>query len=410
MKYKLKEICTVITDGSHWSPQACDDGYPMFSVKDMLEYGFSYENCKRISIADFEKMKSSGCVPQKGDVLIAKDGSYLKEIFVCDETREEAILSSIAIFRPNQRIVTPEYLCYLLKSPKVYNYIKDNCVSGSAVPRIVLKTFKEVEMDVPDLVTQKKRCSILLSIDRKIQTNSKINGNLLDQAKTIFKESFIDNDSVFEWPAVPLKQLVDSTLGGDWGKDSATGNFTTEVYCIRGADIPDVKNGNKGKMPIRFILPKNYQTKALVDGDVVIEISGGSPTQSTGRATVIPQALLDRYDKGMVCTNFCRAIKPKTGLSMFFYFYWQYLYDKGVFFNYENGTTGIKNLDLNGVLSAEEIQMPPLPLIREFDDLCQTLYQQVFSNGLETERLTILRDSLLPKLMSGELDVSKLNL
>ena len=95
---------------------------------------------------------------------------------------------------------------------------------------------------------------------------------------------------------------------------------------------------------------------------------------------------------------------------MFFYFYWQYLYDKGVFFNYENGTTGIKNLDLNGVLSAEEIQMPPLPLIREFDDLCQTLYQQVFSNGLETERLTILRDSLLPKLMSGELDVSELNL
>ena len=242
------------------------------------------------------------------------------------------------------------------------------------------------------------------------ELNPKENGNLLDQAKTIFKESFIDNDSVFEWPAVPLKQLVDSTLGGDWGKDSATGNFTTEVYCIRGADIPDVKNGNKGKMPIRFILPKNYQTKALVDGDVVIEISGGSPTQSTGRATVIPQALLDRYDKGMVCTNFCRAIKPKNGLSMFFYFYWQYLYDKGVFFNYENGTTGIKNLDLNGVLSAEEIQMPPLPLIREFDDLCQTLYQQVFSNGLETERLTILRDSLLPKLMSGELDVSELNL
>ena len=189
MKYKLKEICTVITDGSHWSPQACDDGYPMFSVKDMLEYGFSYENCKRISIADFEKMKSSGCVPQKGDVLIAKDGSYLKEIFVCDETREEAILSSIAIFRPNQRIVTPEYLCYLLKSPKVYNYIKDNCVSGSAVPRIVLKTFKEVEMDVPDLVTQKKRCSILLSIDRKIQTNSKINGNLTDY--TIKRTSFL---------------------------------------------------------------------------------------------------------------------------------------------------------------------------------------------------------------------------
>ena len=181
------------------------------------------------------------------------------------------------------------------------------------------------------------------------------------------------------------------------------------VYCIRGADIPDVKSGNKGKMPIRYILPKNYAIKRLLPGDIVVEISGGSPTQSTGRVAAISQSLLDRYNTGMVCTNFCRAIKPKPGYSMFIYYYWQYLYDRNVFFSYENGTTGIKNLDLNGFLTTEEIFLPPIDLVVRFDILCQTVFDEVFANGLENEKLATVRDSILPRLMSGEIDVSALS-
>lgn len=177
MRYKLKNICLTVTDGSHFSPKAQNDGYPMFSVKDMMEYGFDYSSCKRISKEDFDKMKSSGCVPQKGDLLVAKDGSYLKEIFVCTETKDEAVLSSIAIFRPNQDIVNPYYLCYLFKSPQIYNFISKNCVSGSALPRIVLKAFKEVEVDVPQMDVQLKVVSILKDIDNKVQTNNAINRN-----------------------------------------------------------------------------------------------------------------------------------------------------------------------------------------------------------------------------------------
>ena len=86
-------------------------------------------------------------------------------------------------------------------------------------------------------------------------------------------------------------------------------------------------------MPTRYIIPKNLANKKLEAGDIVIEISGGSPTQSTGRCTAITQSLLDRYDSSMVCTNFCKAIKPKNGYSLFVYYYWQYLYEKGVFFS-----------------------------------------------------------------------------
>ena len=163
-------------------------------------------------------------------------------------------------------------------------------------------------------------------------------------------------------------------------------------------------------MPTRYILPKNYAAKRLLPGDIVVEISGGSPTQSTGRVAAISQSLLDRYDKGMVCTNFCRAIKPKSGYSMFVYYYWQYLYDRNVFFSYENGTTGIKNLDLSGFTTTEEIVIPPFELIQKFDDYCQIVFDQTFANGLENEQLSNLRDTLLPRLMSGELDVSEIDI
>lgn len=202
--------------------------------------------------------------------------------------------------------------------------------------------------------------------------------------------------------------MVQSTLKGDWGKESPSGNNIQKVYCIRGADIPDVRAGSKGKMPIRYILPKNYASKMLTDGDIVIEISGGSPTQSTGRCVAVTQSLLERYDSGMVCTNFCKAIKPKSNYSMFIYYYWQYLYDKKVFFAYENGTTGIKNLDFSGFLETETIIIPPEELVSKFNNYCKAVFDQVFANGKESEKLAEIRDYLLPRLMSGELDVSNI--
>lgn len=209
-----------------------------------------------------------------------------------------------------------------------------------------------------------------------------------------------------DWRTGTFSEIIESTLGGDWGKEVPTGNYTERVYCIRGADIPEVKAGNKGKMPTRYILPKNYSNKKLIANDIVVEISGGSPTQSTGRVAAISQALLNRYDSGMICTNFCRAIKPYTGYSNFIYYYWRYLYDRKVFFSYENGTTGIKNLDITGFIETEPIIIPPTQTLQQFNLIVDSIFSQVFSNGQENEGLAELRDTLLPKLMNGEIDVS----
>lgn len=172
----LDNVCLRITDGSHYSPaDAPDSPYPMYSVKDMETYGFNSSSCKHITEDEFHKMQKNDCVPLLNDILIAKDGSYLKEIFICSEEKNEAILSSIAIFRPNTSVIMPEILLYLLKQPSVRKDVGDNYVSGSALPRIVLKDFKKYRFMLPPMDEQVKIGSILHTI--RMQTKANIDEN-----------------------------------------------------------------------------------------------------------------------------------------------------------------------------------------------------------------------------------------
>ena len=168
----LDDVCTRITDGSHFSPaDSPESPYPMFSVKDMETYGFNSSSCKHISEEDFRKMQKNDCVPLLNDILVAKDGSYLKEIFICSEEKDEAILSSIAIFRPDTNIIMPEILLYLLKQPSVRKDVGDNYVSGSALPRIVLKDFKKYRFMLPPMDEQLKIGSALHAIRMQTKAN-----------------------------------------------------------------------------------------------------------------------------------------------------------------------------------------------------------------------------------------------
>lgn len=316
-----------------------------------------------------------------------------------------------SLYIKEYKAVDPIFIYYFLQTLDLGNY-----AGGSAVPTLNRNHIHTLNVYVPtDIAEQRKIGAVLSAIDDKIELNNAINDNLEQQAHALFKAWFVDFEPFGgimpeNWRMGTFSEIIESTLGGDWGKEEPTGNYTEQVYCIRGADIPEVKAGNKGKMPTRYILPKNYKSKKLVPDDIVIEISGGSPIQSTGRSTVIPQSLLNRYDMGMVCTNFCRAIKPIQGYSKFIYYYWQYLYDRKVFFSYENGTTGIKNLDISGFIETEPVIIPSVEALDKFNELSSVYFQQIFANGLENEKLSSLRDTLLPKLMNGEIDVSEVKI
>lgn len=404
MKYKLSDICDVKVGFPFKSELFNENGDGIRLVRGMNVScaGFRWGNQTRwwnYYTKDLEKY-----LLKEEDVLIAMDGNVSTN-FVQVTKDDLPLLLVQRVARLRAKNVPQKIVWYIVKSHEFGAYL-DSVKTGTTISHISAKQIGDYEIDLPDYLTQEKISSILSILDDKIRLNNKINNNLEQQAQAIFKEWFIDNPENENWSNGTFSELIQSTLSGDWGKEAPTGNNTEKVYCVRGADIPEVRAGNKGKMPTRYILPKNYASKKLTAGDIVVEISGGSPTQSTGRCTAISESLLNRYDSGMVCTNFCRAIKPLSGYSMFIYYYWQYLYDKGVFFSYENGTTGIKNLDISGFLGTEPIIIPPKEKVLAFDDYCQTVFDRIFANGKESEQLSQLRDILLSKLMSGELDVS----
>ena len=358
---------------------------------------------------------SGGTKFSNGDTIMARITPCLengKTAFVDCLNKDEVAFGSteFIVLRAKPDVSDAQFVYYLATSPEFRQVAIKSMVGSSGRQRVQQPVLENLELVVPELPKQKRIGGFLAAIDDKIALNAKINDNLEQQAQAIFKEWFIENPENNEWSTGTFAELIKTTLNGDWGKEAPTGNNTEKVYCIRGADIPEVKAGNKGKMPTRYILPKNFVKKQLTAGDIVVEISGGSPTQSTGSCTAITQSLLDRYDSGMVCTNFCKAIKPKEGYSLFIYYYWQYLYGKGIFFSYENGTTGIKNLDFSGFIETETILIPPVDKVIAFDDYCKSIFNQIFANGKQNEHLAVLRDTLLPKLMSGELDVSDIDL
>lgn len=341
-----------------------------------------------------------------GDTLVSNIRPYFKKIWFAEY--DGGCSNDVLVFSAKEG-VDPKYLYYVLANDSFFAYSTATS-KGTKMPRGDKTSIMQYQIEKVDSPTQKKIAAILSALDEKIAINREINDNLQQQAMALFKKWFVDNPDAISWKEGTFSDLIEKTISGDWGKDSPSGNNTEMVYCIRGADIPEVRAGNKGKMPTRYILPKNYAAKQLVDGDIVVEISGGSPTQSTGRAAAVSDALLARYDKGMVCTNFCKALKPRAGYSMYVYYYWQYLYDRNIFFSYENGTTGIKNLDINGFIETEPITIAPENLVEKFDAFCQTVFSKIYANGMENEQLALVRDTLLPKLMSGEIDVSAVQL
>lgn len=407
MKYEkvfLSEVCDLIPGYAFRGKDFGDFKDKVIKITHITPPTVDMDNLVGIDIDKYDISKLKKFIAQKGDYVLAMTGATIGKIGRVE--RGCAYVNQRVLLFKNKNCVDKNYLYYVLKQKEFEQYVFNHIDSNSAQPNISASTIGNFSFDLPDLVFQKKIGNGLRLLDEKIAINRAINENLERQAMAMFKKWFVDNPDVISWKEGTFSDLIEKTISGDWGKDSPFGNNTEMVYCIRGADIPEVRAGNKGKMPTRYILPKNYAAKQLVDGDIVVEISGGSPTQSTGRAAAVSNALLARYDKGMVCTNFCKALKPRAGYSMYVYYYWQYLYDRNIFFSYENGTTGIKNLDINGFIETEPITIAPENLVEKFDAVCQTVFSKIYANGMENEQLALVRDTLLPKLMSGEIDVS----
>lgn len=294
-----------------------------------------------------------------------------------------------------------KFIYYQMKLMK--NYLRT--VAGSTTTPILPKSnFENLEIRVPNLSVQRAIAHILSQLDEKIELNRKINAELENLARTIYIYNFVQNVNT-KWKRGKVAELIGATKAGDWGQEVAQGNYTKAVTCIRGADINSVLNIEESKAPVRYILTKNSD-KILSDGDFIVEISGGSPTQSTGRMTLITDSILNIFNKPLICSNFCKAFSLKDK-SYFYWFYhlWTHLYDCGAFFGFESKTSGIKNFLFDRFVENYEIAVPDGLAIKAFNKQVAPFYDEIIKNRRESIELAALRDFLLPLLMNGQVTV-----
>lgn len=325
--------------------------------------------------------------------------------------------------------IDPYYLFYLITTKEKIDYITNIAnTSVSSYPSITPEILGNMEIEIIDNIYEQKRIGTLLkTIDNKIKLNNKINDELEAMAKTMYDYWFLQfefpnkegkpykssggkmvwNDELKReipegWINGHLKEYIKNQKAGDWGKENAINNYQKEVTCIRGADFSSITSFEKMDMPRRFILEKN-SFKLLSVYDLLIEISGGSPIQSTGRICYINDAVLKRFSTKLITSNFCKAISL-TDNNYFYWFYmlWKTLYINNVFFNYESKTTGIKNLLFDIMCEKYPICKPPIQIIRLYNQQVTPYFNKIQQNIIENQELISLRDFLLPLLMNGQ--------
>lgn len=310
----------------------------------------------------------------------------------------------------------PIFIYYLLKTLDLGHY-----AGGSAVPTLNRNHIHPILVSAPESIKEQHSIAVTLSVlDDMIELNNQINKTLEEMAQAIFKSWFVDfepfKDEEFEeselglipkgWRVGAIDELIKETISGDWGKETPQGNYTEKVICIRGADIPDIAQGRRGNPATRYILKRNLEKKRLSENEIIIEISGGSPTQSTGRTVFITKELINSFQEPIICTNFCRTVRLKEATySSFVYSLLQYLYNEKVFFTYENGTTGIKNLDITTLFGQYKTVIPSEEVFAEYHSMYSEFLRYIYESGFECKKLSEIRDTLLPKLISGEIRV-----
>ena len=269
---RLEEICSLITDGSHFSPEDEGVGYPMFSVKDMTPNGFNISGCKKIGEEAYKKLVANGCKPLNDDVVVAKDGSYLKTAFVIKGNPEIALLSSIAILRPKIDLVVPEYLSYFLKSDAVYRTVSLNYITGTALKRIILKGIRKIEVDLPDIGEQEQRAQRLSKVDYLCQLRKQQLDKLDELVKARFVEMFGDPvNNPMNYPKSQLGKVC----------DVRDGTHDSPEYYDVGYPLVTSKNVTGGKIDLsecNLISEDDYKKtceRSKVDrGDIIMPMIG----------------------------------------------------------------------------------------------------------------------------------------
>ena len=387
-------------------------------------------NRDRLGYGDiFDEEKYSHYILDDKDLLMSHINSrtFLGRTVLYRKRNGEKIIHGMNVLRikTNQDILDPIFASYLFRTSLFKRHIDNIRKDAINQSSFALSDLKNIELYIPTIKEQNKIAYTLQLLDSKISLNRQINDNLEAMAKQLYDYWFVQFDFPNEegkpyksnggfmvwnedlhmsipctWNTCLLSDYIGSNNTGDWGFDEPAKKRSIKVGCIRGADIVKLND-----LPIRYIKDNNT-SKLLSAWDIVIEVSGGSPTQATGRSAFVTPGVLKRNGGNLTCSNFCHAFTMKDyKASAYFYFMWRMFYDNNNMFNFEGKTSGIKNFMTDTFLANKWLDIPTA-LLDLFFERVKVIYEQIDNNIEEINALTKQRDELLPLLMNGQATVN----
>lgn len=387
MKYKLSEIMDIIGGGTPKTskPEYWNGDIPWLSVKDFNnDYRYVYETEKTITQAGLDN--SSTKMLKRNDSIISARGTVGEMAMI---PFPMAFNQSCYGLRAKEDIVDAEYLYYLIKHNVVV--LKKN-THGSVFDTITRDTFDGIEVDLPSLEEQKKVASILRDYDDKIEVNNEINKNLEQQISSIYA-NLCENKS---WNSCELGSLIDVRDGThDSPKPQSDGYLLVTSKHLLPYGVDRITPNRIAKKDF-----KKINERSLVEpGDVLMSMIG-----TIGLISFVADQTIDYAIKNVAL--FKTSKTPELA-----YYFLTFLKSKKTQQYIEMCLAG----STQKYISLGELRKMPIPdpaseTLERFNKIVRPMYQTIILNTQENNAFAELRDSLLPQLMSGELDVSDIDI
>lgn len=355
-------------------------------------------------------------------VILGRVGAYCGSVHY-SPSKFWATDNTIVAKPLSDEVLDEKFGYYLLVHMNLNRY-----AGGAAQPLLTQTVLKTLEVEVPDLPTQRKIAAILSAYDDLIENNARRVRVLEDMARALYREWFVEyrfpgheqaefvedehgrRPAGWEW--LPFSEMFDSTLGGDWGSEKAQGADVCPVRVIRGTDFEDIAGGAPIRCPTRFIDAKSLLKRKLQAYDLILENSINAKTRSAGTPFLIDTYTLDMLGSDSIAASFCKVYRPKAKyveLIPLAYLYLDHMVMTKKMEYFQNiAANGIANLQSQKLIAEGKILVPPAHVMGKILALLDDTQSKVLAYRIQNLRRT--RDLLLPKLVSGELDVSGLDI
>lgn len=388
-KVPIESLCIGIYDGPHATPPKSDSGAVFLGISNFSNGRLDLSNIRYISEDDLPRW-TKRVIPKAHDIVFSYEAT-LNLYAIIPEGFHGCLGRRMALMRPDESKVDYRFLYYYMYSSQWREEIERHKVNGSTVDRIPLVSFPSFAVNLPNMATQKSIAEILSALDDKIELNNKINENLERQAQAIYHEWFETinkNELPVDWRVVAFGDVaIISKKSFNPSKEPET---MLEHYSIPAFD--------ESRFPVFELSTAIKSNKFVVDSDCFM-ISKLNPTTKrvwkpyclTEKAVCSTEFIVYKA-KDSAITDFLYAVIDSASFSDFMC-------------SHVTGSTGSRQRTTPSDTLSFEFVLPSEDKLNSFQALVSPMYQQIRINAIENDKLKQLRDSLLPKLMSGEIDV-----